>query len=134
MCGARRLREKTEISACRYTGCLAWPVLDWADFPQFDGEGVVSNETEPERNRATSMAWYALSAKRWVAREFPYWNRTGGVDHVMFVVNDEASCWVPAELRSMTLLSHWGSTDLDHWCAPVCSLCSCARACCETWP
>ena len=49
-----------------------------------------------------------LEAKRWLQQALPHWNRTGGRDHVWLVTHDEGSCWVPSELRSSIILSHWG--------------------------
>ena len=49
-----------------------------------------------------------LEAKRWLQQAWPFWNRTGGQDHVWAVTHDEASCWVPGELRRSIILSHWG--------------------------
>ena len=49
-----------------------------------------------------------LEAKQWLQQAYPHWNRTGGKDHVWLVTHDEGSCWVPSELRSSIILSHWG--------------------------
>ena len=49
-----------------------------------------------------------LEAKRWLQQAWPHWNRTQGADHVWLVTHDEGSCWVPSELRSSIILSHWG--------------------------
>ncbi len=40
--------------------------------------------------------------------ELPYWNRTGGRDHIWLISHDEGSCWAPTEIRSSIILSHWG--------------------------
>lgn len=49
-----------------------------------------------------------LEAKQWLQQQYPFWNRTGGRDHVWLVSHDEGSCWVPRELRRGIILSHWG--------------------------
>jgi len=37
--------------------------------------------------------------QRWVEQTHPYWNKTGGKDHIFLASHDEGSCWVPEELR-----------------------------------
>ena len=41
-------------------------------------------------------------------------DRRGGRDHIWLVTHDEASCWVPAAIRSSIILSHWGRMDANH--------------------
>ena len=62
-----------------------------------------------------------LEAKRWLQHAYPFWNRTGGRDHVWLVSHDEGSCWVPGELRRGTILSHWGRKV----CAPSSEVLAC---------
>ena len=38
----------------------------------------------------------------------PHRDRRGGRDHIWLVSHDEASCYVPAAIRSSIILSHWG--------------------------
>jgi hypothetical protein len=40
--------------------------------------------------------------------------RRGGRDHIWLVTHDEASCYVPAAIRSSIILSHWGRMDDNH--------------------
>lgn len=88
-----------------YTSCYAHPIFGWADYPWFYGIGG---------QRTAQMSNMLLAAKRWVEATHPFWNRTGGRDHIWLASHDEASCWVPEELRSSVILTHWGRTDLDH--------------------
>jgi hypothetical protein len=37
--------------------------------------------------------------QRWAEETHPYWNRTGGKDHIFLASPDEGSCLVPEELR-----------------------------------
>jgi hypothetical protein len=101
-----------------YAGCLAWPVTGWAPFPSFNETGAAS-ATAQTPSRSGHLTWYTLAAKRWVEREFPFWNRTGGVDHVMLFAHDEGSCAAPAEVRPATLLVHWGLQNPAHWCVTL---------------
>jgi hypothetical protein len=52
-----------------YTSCLIHPVVGYAEEPAFPVNGGV-------RVMHASMA--LLEAKKWMAQELPYWNRTGG--------------------------------------------------------
>jgi hypothetical protein len=41
-------------------------------------------------------------------------DRRGGRDHIWLATHDEASCWLPAQLRRSIILSHWGRKDAHH--------------------
>jgi hypothetical protein len=57
--------------------------------------------------RTVNGMYMYLAALRWVQQAFPFWNATGGADHLVMATHDEASCWVPNEWRNATLLTHW---------------------------
>lgn len=48
---------------------------------------------------------------QWVSRALPYWNRTGGRDHVTTFAFDEGACFAPQALRNATLLTRWGQSN-----------------------
>ena len=52
-----------------------------------------------------------LAALRWLRESFPFWERRNGTDHIIMATHDEGSCWVPNELRSAILLTHWAPLD-----------------------
>ena len=56
----------------------------------------------------------ALSALEQLRAEQPYWNASGGADHIFLFSHDEGACWAPHEIaRKAILLTHWGRMDLN---------------------
>ncbi len=56
-----------------------------------------------------------LEAKRWVEQTLPFWNRTGGRDHIWLFSHDEGACWAPTEIANTSIiLTHWGRQELNH--------------------
>ena len=47
-------------------------------------------------------------ALHWVRTTYPYWNRSGGSDHLLAFPHDEGACVAPIELQNATLLTSWG--------------------------
>lgn len=75
--------------------------------------------------RVMHAAMMLLEAKRWLETELPYWNRTGGRNHIWLISHDEGSCWAPAEIRSSIILSHWGRKVVDFGQRPASYVESC---------
>ena len=40
--------------------------------------------------------------------EYPFWNRTGGTDHVFFLTTDRGGCWKPWALQDSLIISYLG--------------------------
>ena len=40
-----------------------------------------------------------LDTKRWIQANYPFWNKTGGRDHVWLFTHDEGACWAPLEIK-----------------------------------
>ena len=59
----------------------------------------------PRSARASNVYRKALAHIRAV---YPYWNRSGGADHLFTFPHDEGACLAPKELSSAILVSHWG--------------------------
>ena len=55
-----------------------------------------------------------IEVYHWLRAHHPYWDRSGGRDHIILQSHDEGSCWLPAVLRPATMLTHWGRMDLGH--------------------
>jgi hypothetical protein len=52
---------------------------------------------------------------QWVKTSHPYWNRTGGADHIWHFAHDEGACWAPQEVYERSVvLTHWGRVGADH--------------------
>ena len=52
-------------------------------------------------------------AHRYVSTAWPYWNASGGADHVWAIARDAAACSTPwgsllEELNTSIILSNWG--------------------------
>ena len=52
-------------------------------------------------------------AHQYISQLWPYWNASGGADHLWALARDAAACATPwgsllDELRSSSLLSNWG--------------------------
>ena len=72
---------------------------------------------ECHKGKAADLA--SLRALRWhtsllhyLSHTFPYWNASGGADHLWPFTHDEGACYAPAALSNATLLVHWGRTHL----------------------
>ena len=66
-------------------------------------------------SHAVAVTYFYKAALDWVRREMPFWNRTGGADHLVPFFSDEGACYAPQEARNATLLVHWGNA----WRSPV---------------
>ena len=81
-------------------------VLGWADHPFW------YTRSFQRINHAVMMTHELL---QWVKTAHPYWNRTGGADHIWHFAHDEGACWAPSEIYNASIiLTHWGRTDLHH--------------------
>ena len=61
--------------------------------------------------RAINGMYMFLAALRWIRESLSFWDRRHGADHIIMATHDEGSCWVPNELRSAILLTHWAPLD-----------------------
>jgi hypothetical protein len=69
----------------------------------------------PAGPRVSHASMMTLEAKRWVQQHHPYWNRSGGADHIWLFTHDEGACWAPSEVYNTSIiLTHWGRLDKEH--------------------
>eukprot|EP00884_Botryococcus_braunii_P014176 jgi/Botrbrau1/2275/Bobra.101_2s0098.1 len=62
-------------------------------------------------------------AQRLIAGQHPYWNRSGGVDHIWVFTEDHGFCGFAGNgdmnarvVQPSIILSHWGHMDVEHVC------------------
>jgi hypothetical protein len=54
-------------------------------------------------------------AYHWVRHSHPYWNASGGRDHIFAFPHDEGACIAPIELKNSIFLTSWGRLQVrDH--------------------
>ena len=58
-----------------------------------------------------AMRWHE-QLLRHISTVYPFWNASGGADHLWPFTHDEGACYAPAALARATLLVHWGRTHL----------------------
>lgn len=63
-------------------------------------------------SRVKHAVTFTAELLAWVKSTHPFWNRTGGSDHIWHFAHDEGACWAPAEVyKSSIILTHWGRMD-----------------------
>ena len=60
------------------------------------------------------------SAVSYIRTTYPYWNASGGRDHVFFIFGERQTCLVPAEIARTSIVR---ATGHPAFCLPYC-LCS----------
>jgi hypothetical protein len=66
-------------------------------------------------SRVSGAALMTHEVLDWLRTTYPYWNRTGGADHVWLFSHDEGGCWAPSEVYNNSIvLTHWGRVGADH--------------------
>lgn len=105
-----------------------YPIVKYADAPYygrsartFDEGGDASEPTQ----RSQQGTLLLLRALRYIQGAYPFWNASGGADHVWLMLHDEGPCFAPRAIRPSILLTHygywaaspraWGTFDDDHF-------------------
>ena len=71
------------------------------------------NSTRTRHRLALASRLYARALAH-VRSAHPYWDASGGTDHVWTFGYDEGACFAPRELWPSMLISHWGNTMAKH--------------------
>jgi len=92
---------------------------DWYFVPVYASCAIITHIFEtPSSLRikyrlAKAVAMY-VDALAHVRSTWPFWNASGGIDHIWVFGYDEGACFAPAALRPCLLVSHWGNTMSKH--------------------
>ena len=43
-----------------------------------------------------------------LSHAYPYWNRTGGADHIFFLTTDRSGCWKPFAVQASIIIGYLG--------------------------
>ena len=78
------------------------PVSGMADEPYY------GRSLKESKRRSLQGTLLMLRALRYIRSHYPFWNSSGGVDHVWMMLHDEGPCLCPKEIRPSILLSHYG--------------------------
>ena len=79
-----------------------WPIAHFNDVP------YLGRQQHENRRRSHQGALLMKSALAYIRAFYPFWNASGGRDHVWMMLHDEGPCFAPRELRTNILLTHYG--------------------------
>lgn len=79
-----------------------WPIAHFADVP------YLGRKRHENRRRSHQGALLLKRALSYVRTFYPFWNASGGADHIWMMLHDEGPCFAPRELRASILLTHYG--------------------------
>ena len=94
-------------------------LADWFYVPVYASCAMVTaifttpDTTLPRYRTALAAELYA-GAHAHVMHTWPYWNASGGTDHIWTFGYDEGACFAPMELWPSMIISHWGNTMSKH--------------------
>ena len=92
---------------------------DWFYVPVYGSCAMVTaifttpNTIFPKYRTALASKLYA-GAYEHIKTQWPYWNASGGKDHIWTFGYDEGGCFAPAPLWPSMIISHWGNTMSKH--------------------
>ena len=75
---------------------------------QHDLPSMARDDPNVRIPRAVRASDVYRQAYEYIRHAFPFWNRSGGADHVWTFPHDEGACLAPRELSPSILVSHWG--------------------------
>jgi len=88
-----------------------YPIVKFAPQPYYGRGGATIGEggglREPT-DRSQQGTLLMLRALEHIRTAHPFWNASGGRDHVWLMLHDEGPCFCPKEVRPSILLTHYG--------------------------
>ena len=79
-----------------------WPISRFADEP------YLGRHQHENRRRSHQGALLLKLALQYIRKYYPFWDASGGSDHIWMMLHDEGPCFAPRELRTSILLTHYG--------------------------
>ena len=73
-----------------------------------DLPSMAKRDPQLKKPRAARASEVYRRAFEYIRATYPFWNRTGGKDHIWTFPHDEGACLAPLELAPSILISHWG--------------------------
>ena len=55
-----------------------------------------------------------LDTIAFIDKQYPFFKRKGGRDHIFLFTHDEGACWAPTAINNSIWFSHWGRMGLNH--------------------
>ncbi|KAM7265504.1 hypothetical protein ACFE04_003187 [Oxalis oulophora] len=91
------------------------PVLDACIITRaYDAPHLSISMEEHNGLRSSLTLEFYQKAYNHIFKEYPYWNRSLGGDHIWFFSWDEGACYAPKEIWNSMMLVHWGNTNSKH--------------------
>ena len=69
---------------------------------------MIHEDPEVRLPRAARASGVYRKAFEHIRTTYPYWDRSGGADHIFTFPHDEGACLAPKEITAAIFVSHWG--------------------------
>ena len=75
---------------------------------QYAEEPYIGRKRRENRRRSHQGSLLMLRALRYIRSRHPYWDQSGGSNHIWLMLHDEGPCFCPRAIRPSVLLTHYG--------------------------
>lgn len=89
------------------------PVLDSCIITRGDDAPHLSMQDHRGLRSSLTLEFYKKAYDH-IVKQYPYWNRSSGRDHIWSFSWDEGACYAPKEIWNSMMLVHWGNTNSKH--------------------
>ncbi|KAJ7976815.1 exostosin family protein [Quillaja saponaria] len=89
------------------------PILDSCIITRAGEAPFLSMQDHQGLRSSLTLEFYKLAYDH-IVKQYPYWNRSSGRDHIWFFSWDEGACYAPKEIWNSVMLVHWGNTNSKH--------------------